>query len=122
MKLQGSDLEGGGRLIHGLPPFIPHFCKILILGSMPSEASLKAGFYYAHPQNRFFRIIGDYLGRPLSDLLSRQQALNELGIGLFDVIASCYRQGSLDKSIVDPTVNNLTDILLFTKILDLVEK
>lgn len=95
-------------LLRGLEPFVPATSRILILGSMPSAASLEAGFYYAHPQNRFFRVIGAYAGRDLPDLISRQDALEHLGIALFDVIASCRRQGSLDSAIRDVTLNDIS--------------
>lgn len=109
--VQSSASSRGSALIYGLPPFIPAGCRILILGSMPSVASLEAGFYYAHPRNRFFRIIADFTGRELPDTASRKQALSELGIGLFDVIRSCRREGSLDSAIIDVTPNDLRGIL-----------
>ena len=60
-SLRESDPEEDVRL-HGFPPAAEADAQILILGSMPSEASLKAGAYYAHPRNRFWPVMGALLG------------------------------------------------------------
>ena len=79
--------------------------KILILGSMPSEASLRAGQYYAHPRNAFWRIMGDLLGTDLaSPYDQRVQALKSARIALWDVLRSCRRKGSLDSNIDDESL------------------
>ena len=74
--------------------------KILILGSMPGEASLKAGQYYAHPRNLFWRIMGELLNTP-ADLPynKRVAALKSVRIALWDVLRSCRRKGSMDSNI-----------------------
>ena len=87
--------------INGFPPIENRSARILILGSMPGEASLRAGQYYAHPQNLFWRILGEILDAahdaPYAD---RLRMLKSNGIALWDVLASCVREGSLDSHIV----------------------
>ena len=77
----------------------------LILGSMPGEASLHAGQYYAHERNAFWRIMGDLLGAgPSLPYPERLDRLTSAGIALWDVIADCERSGSLDADIVVASV------------------
>ena len=87
--------------IYGLEPFIPSKARVLVLGSMPSIASLQAGFYYMHKQNRFFKILGLCLKSELDSIEKRKPALITMQIALYDVIASCVREGSLDSKIQD---------------------
>jgi hypoxanthine-DNA glycosylase len=92
-------------LIHGFPPIARPSARILILGSMPSAASLAAGEYYAHPQNQFWRITGDLCGfDPGAPYARRKAGLAGAGIALWDVVGSCVRRGSLDAAIDDDTI------------------
>lgn len=78
--------------------------RVLILGSLPGEASLAARRYYAHPQNQFWRLVGAVIGRDDLAECDYEQRLDRLltaGIGLWDTIASARREGSLDASIRD---------------------
>lgn len=79
----------------------------LILGSFPSEASLAAGQYYAHPRNQFWRLMGDLVGEPLHDhpYPRRLQRLLAHRVGLWDVIDACDREGSLDAAITNARAN-----------------
>lgn len=84
------------------PPVASPQTRVLILGSLPGEASLAAQRYYAHPQNQFWRLAGAVAGRddlPSLDYEARLSALLESGIGLWDTIASATREGSLDAAI-----------------------
>jgi hypoxanthine-DNA glycosylase len=82
----------------------------LVLGSFPSEASLAAGQYYAHPRNQFWRLVGDLLDEPLVALPYRLRLARLLDhrLGLWDVLAACDRQGSLDASITNSRANRFT--------------
>ena len=83
--------------------------RILILGSFPSTASLAAQQYYAHPQNLFWRIVGEVIGQPLREMAyaDRIAAVQTAGIAIWDVFASCSREGSLDSAIRDAVKNDL---------------
>lgn len=78
--------------------------RVLVLGSLPGGDSLRAGQYYAHPRNAFWRLIGAAAGRDLTALPypERLAALLHARIGLWDVIATAARAGSLDAAIRDP--------------------
>ncbi len=87
-------------LLTGLPPRVGENCRVLVLGSMPSVASLDAANYYAHPRNRFWPLMGEVFGLDASrDYEARIAALNAAGIGVWDVIGQCRRRGSLDADI-----------------------
>jgi hypoxanthine-DNA glycosylase len=92
-------------LIHGFPAIARPSARLLILGSMPSAASLAAGEYYAHPRNQFWRITGDICGfDPGAPFARRKAGLMAAGIALWDVVGSCVRPGSLDAAIDDDTI------------------
>lgn len=82
-------------------PVVDANTRLLILGSLPGDASLKAGQYYGHPQNGFWRLVGGVIAVDLVDLPypDRLEALKGAGVGLWDVIASARRPGSLDGAI-----------------------
>jgi hypoxanthine-DNA glycosylase len=87
--------------------------RILILGSLPGEASLASVQYYAHKQNRFWDLVGDVIGCPLRQLPyeKRLETLLQHGIGLWDVIAEAHRDGSLDSAIRNHLGNDLHTLL-----------
>jgi len=79
--------------------------RVLVLGSMPGQASLDAGEYYAHKQNAFWRIMGALFGAaPELPYALRLEKLTAAGIALWDVIAACEREGSLDARIVGKSI------------------
>lgn len=88
------------ELLKGLPPRIGADCRVLVLGSMPGGASLRAGEYYAHPCNRFWPLMQRLAGVPRElPYEARVSALERAGVGLWDVIGACRRKGSLDAAI-----------------------
>lgn len=97
---------------HEIDPVYNENSKILILGSFPSEASRACGFYYGHPQNRFWRVLPRVLGKTLDgDKEEKIRFLLENNIALWDVIGSCTVTGSSDSSIKDVIPNDITPIL-----------
>jgi len=101
--------QAQGERLLGLPPIIDPKARVLILGSFPSTASLAAQRYYAHPQNQFWRIVGAVIGQPLKELdyPHRISAVQDAGIAIWDVFASCERAGSLDSAIQNAVPNPL---------------
>ncbi|MES2319568.1 MAG: DNA-deoxyinosine glycosylase [Pseudomonadota bacterium] len=95
-------------LLAGLAPVIDRHTRILVLGSFPGAASLAAGQYYAHPRNGLWPILSallneDLAGMPYAERLPRLLAH---GVGLWDVLGACERQGSLDAAIRQPAAND----------------
>jgi hypoxanthine-DNA glycosylase len=94
-------------------PVVDAKTRVLILGSLPGEASLAHQQYYAHKQNRFWHLIGDVIGEALPGMQyeARLQALLDHRVGLWDVIAQAQREGSLDSRIRDHAANDLTALI-----------
>ncbi len=97
----------------GFPPVVAADTRVLILGSLPGEASLAASQYYGHPRNAFWRLMEGVLDTPLVALAyeDRLSALLARGVGLWDVIAEAERPGSLDAAIRDPAANDLLALI-----------
>jgi len=92
----------------GLAPVIALDTRILVLGSFPGAASLAAGKYYAHPRNQFWRLISAVIKEDLAALPYEQRLPRLLAhrFGLWDVLAGCEREGSLDSAIRKPAAND----------------
>jgi TDG/mug DNA glycosylase family protein len=97
----------------GLPPIARPDARLFILGSLPGDASLAARQYYAHPTNQFWRLLGTTIGEDLQSLAYevRLARLAERRIGLWDVIASASRRGSLDQAIRGAGHNQVEHLL-----------
>lgn len=95
-------------LLTGLDPVIDIRTRILVLGSFPGAASLAAGQYYAHPRNLLWPILSVLAGDNLVALpyTERLPRLLSHGIGLWDVLGACEREGSLDAAIRKPAAND----------------
>ena len=101
----------------GFPPSIDEGCTHIILGSMPGAASLRAQQYYAYPQNRFWRLMAYLLenSEPPEAYEARLRMLLRHRIALWDSIASCEREGSLDSAIRAVKPNDFTALLAHDK-------
>jgi double-stranded uracil-DNA glycosylase len=97
----------------GLPPIAQVDARLFLLGSLPGDASLDAQRYYAHSTNQFWRLLGLAIGEELQQLgyEERLARLAERRIGLWDVIASANRRGSLDQSIREAEHNQIAHLL-----------
>lgn len=101
-----------GLVIHPFEPIWNENSRVLILGSMPSIQSRARGFYYANPQNRFWRVMAALFEADIPDGdQGRQHLLLDHHVALWDVLASCDIQGSADGSIRNPQVHDLSVIL-----------
>jgi TDG/mug DNA glycosylase family protein len=93
--------------IQSFPPIVSQKSKVLILGSMPGEASLKTGEYYAHPRNAFWHIMGELFGAgPSLPYQERVALLQCAGVALWDSLQACIRPGSVDTSITEEVAND----------------
>lgn len=95
-------------------PSIDNESKILILGSMPGIKSLEEQQYYAHPQNRFWKVMGNICNEPKLSELDYETKLKTLlnnNIALWDTIKSCKREGSLDSDIQNEKPNDIRKLL-----------
>jgi TDG/mug DNA glycosylase family protein len=104
-------LNDPARLKSSFAPVADGGTRVLILGSLPGEASLARSQYYAHPQNQFWRLVGAVIGTDLQVLEyeARLAALRSAGVGLWDVVRTARRVGSLDTAIRDHQPNALVE-------------
>ncbi len=99
-------------LYHPWPPFWTKDSRVLILGTFPSPKSRETGFYYGHPQNRFWRVLAAVLETPVpTSVAEKQQWLSSHHIALWDVLQRCDIQGASDQSIRQPVANDLAPLL-----------
>ncbi len=114
------------NIIHQIPPVWNSESRVLILGTMPSPKSREAGFFYMHPQNRFWKVLPAVFGEKLTypnNLPDREAAISERRvflllhhIALWDVLASCEISGAADSSIKNAIPNDFDEILSHSKI------
>ena len=94
------------------PPIVNAETRLLLLGSLPGEESLAQGRYYAHPRNQFWLLMSDVVDRDLMklDYPDRLAELLAAQVGLWDVVESASRRGSLDAQIRDHRPNRLIEL------------
>ena len=113
-------------ILHEIEPVWNNESRVLILGTMPSPASRKAGFFYMHPQNRFWKVVPEVFGEKLklannfeereAAIAERRDFLLRHKIALWDVLASCDIQGAADSSIKNAKPNDFTELFEKSKI------
>ena len=104
-------------IVHPIPPLYDENSKILILGSFPSVKSREQGFFYGHPQNRFWKVTSAVYGEDTPNTVEEKKSfLLRNHIALWDVIGSCDIEGSSDSSIRNVRANDLSKILEYADI------
>lgn len=97
---------------HDIEPVFDRRSRVLMLGTMPSPKSREQGFFYGHPQNRFWKVLAAVFDAPVPEGIPEKTTfLLERRIALWDVLASCEITGASDASIRDPEPNDLRLIL-----------
>lgn len=100
------------QLSHPIPPFCAAGARVLILGSFPSVKSREVGFFYGHPQNRFWRVLAAVFEAAVpATVEEKKDFLAAHRIALWDVIASCRIEGSADSSIRDVLPNDISALI-----------
>ncbi|MDP4276219.1 MAG: DNA-deoxyinosine glycosylase [Bacteroidota bacterium] len=98
--------------IFSFPPILSAHPNILILGTMPSAASLQAGEYYAHPSNAFWKIMSTIKGIDCPTTYEeKKQLIVSLDLALWDVCHTCIRPGSADSDIRQEEPNAIRELL-----------
>lgn len=111
-ECSNNESERAQKAIHPFAPVWDPYCRILILGSFPSIKSRELGFYYGHPQNRFWKIISAvYNEKTPNTIIEKREMLLRRHIALWDVIKSCKIIGSSDASICDAIPNDINELV-----------
>ena len=101
-----------GLVTHEFDAFFDKDSRVLILGTIPSPKSREQGFYYGHPQNRFWRVLADVLGEEFPQTVEERKGfLKRNHIALWDVLESCEIKGASDVSIRNARPNDMNRIL-----------
>jgi len=98
-------------LAHPFEPIIFKNTQTLILGSFPSIKSFEKNFYYAHPSNKFWKILEAVTTYPVNNLDQKLWLLKECKFGLWDMVRECSRENSLDSSLENEEVNDIAAFL-----------
>lgn len=100
------------KINHTIEPIYDKNSKVLILGSIPSIKSREIGFYYSHPKNRFWKILGKIYNEEIGESKDNKiKFLKKHHIALFDVLKSCDISASSDSTIKNPVPNSLMPII-----------
>ena len=95
-------------VVHTIPPLYDSHSRVLLLGSIPSPKSREIGFFYGHPQNRFWRVLAAVLGEPVPQSIEEKRAMClKHHVALWDTIARCEIAGASDLSIRNAEPNDI---------------
>jgi len=105
------------RVTHEFPAVYDRDSRVLLLGSIPSPKSREVGFYYGHPQNRFWKVLATVLGEKIPETIPQKKAmLKRHHIALWDVLESCTIVGASDTSIEDAVPNKIAALVARSKV------
>jgi len=97
---------------HEFPALYDRSSRVLLLGSIPSPKSREVGFYYGHPQNRFWKVLAQVLGEAVPETIPQKKAmLKKHHVALWDVLESCTIVGASDTSIEDAVPNKISELV-----------
>lgn len=95
-------------VVHTIPPLYDSHSRVLLLGSIPSPKSREIGFFYGHPQNRFWRVLAAVLGEEVPQTIEEKRAMClKHHVALWDTIARCDIEGASDTSIRNAIPNDI---------------
>ena len=95
-------------VVHTIPPLYDSHSRVLLLGSIPSPKSREIGFFYGHPQNRFWRVLAAVLGEEVPQTIDEKRAMClKHHVALWDTIARCDIAGASDTSIRNAEPNDI---------------
>ena len=104
-------------IVHPIEPVYDADSEILILGSFPSVKSREYGFFYGHPQNRFWKVLAQIFGEEIPvSIEEKKSLLLRNHVAVWDVIASCDITGSADSTIKNVVANDISEILGVSRI------
>lgn len=99
-------------VVHTIPPLYDSHSRVLLLGSIPSPKSREVGFFYGHPQNRFWRVLAAVLGEPVPQSIEEKRAMClKHHVALWDTIARCDIAGASDTSIRNAVPNDISKLV-----------
>jgi len=111
-RMKRKEDTGTQHVVHSIEPVFDERSRVLVLGSLPSPKSREVGFYYRHPQNRFWRVLSELFDEPIATTNERKRdQLLRHHIALWDVLASCDIEGASDASIRNAVPNDLSPLL-----------
>lgn len=104
-------------VVHTIPPLYAPDSRVLMLGSIPSPKSREAGFFYGHPQNRYWRVLAAVLGEDAPQSIAEKRSLClRHKVAMWDVLASCEIIGAGDSTIRNPVPNDLAGLIVRTQV------